>query len=183
MKCDVIAAGVVAAAKQVGLKVPLVVRLEGTNVDLGKKILADSGLPIISGSEHGRRGAESRRRRKGKQMMSILINKNTRVITQGITGKTGQFHTQMGLRVREREELLRRRREPEEARREVRGHPDLRDGEGSEGRDRRQRLGDLRAAAVRGRRDRRGGRSRPRPRDLHHRGHPGARHGRAPRRR
>ncbi|MBI4291686.1 MAG: succinate--CoA ligase subunit beta, partial [Betaproteobacteria bacterium] len=50
MKCDVIAAGVVAAAKVVGLKVPLVVRLEGTNVDLGKKILAESGLPIISGS-------------------------------------------------------------------------------------------------------------------------------------
>jgi succinyl-CoA synthetase beta subunit len=48
MKCDVIAAGVVAAAKQVSLRVPLVVRLEGTNVDLGKKILADSGLPIIS---------------------------------------------------------------------------------------------------------------------------------------
>jgi succinyl-CoA synthetase beta subunit len=48
MKCDVIAQGVVAAARQVALKVPLVVRLEGTNVDLGKKILADSGLPIIS---------------------------------------------------------------------------------------------------------------------------------------
>jgi succinyl-CoA synthetase beta subunit len=53
MKCDVIAAGVVAAAKQIGLKVPLVVRLEGTNVDLGKKILADSGLPIISGNDMG----------------------------------------------------------------------------------------------------------------------------------
>ena len=53
MKCDVIATGVVAAAKQVGLKVPLVVRLEGTNVDLGKKILADSGLPIISGADMG----------------------------------------------------------------------------------------------------------------------------------
>jgi succinyl-CoA synthetase beta subunit len=53
MKCDVIATGVVAAAKQVGLKVPLVVRLEGTNVDLGKKILADSGLPIISGNDMG----------------------------------------------------------------------------------------------------------------------------------
>jgi succinyl-CoA synthetase beta subunit len=53
MKCDVIAAGVVGAAKQVGLKVPLVVRLEGTNVDLGKKILADSGLPIISASDMG----------------------------------------------------------------------------------------------------------------------------------
>jgi succinyl-CoA synthetase beta subunit len=51
MKCDVIATGVVTAAKQVGLKVPLVVRLEGTNVDLGKKILADSGLPIISGAD------------------------------------------------------------------------------------------------------------------------------------
>ena len=48
MKCDVIAEGVVAAAREVKLNVPLVVRLEGTNVDLGKKILADSGLPIIS---------------------------------------------------------------------------------------------------------------------------------------
>ena len=48
MKCDVIAQGVVDAARQVELGVPLVVRLEGTNVDLGKKILAASGLPIIS---------------------------------------------------------------------------------------------------------------------------------------
>jgi succinyl-CoA synthetase beta subunit len=53
MKCDVIATGVVAAAREVALKVPLVVRLEGTNVDLGKKILADSGLPIISGNDMG----------------------------------------------------------------------------------------------------------------------------------
>jgi len=51
MKCDVIAAGVVAAAREVQLTVPLVVRLEGTNVDLGKKILADSGLPIISATD------------------------------------------------------------------------------------------------------------------------------------
>jgi succinyl-CoA synthetase beta subunit len=48
MKCDVIADGVVIAAREVKLGVPLVVRLEGTNVDLGKKILAESGLPIIS---------------------------------------------------------------------------------------------------------------------------------------
>jgi succinyl-CoA synthetase beta subunit len=48
MKCDVVAQGVVAAARQVQLSVPLVVRLEGTNVDLGRKILAESGLPIIS---------------------------------------------------------------------------------------------------------------------------------------
>ncbi|SDH24632.1 ADP-forming succinate--CoA ligase subunit beta [Roseospirillum parvum] len=48
MRCDVIAEGVVAAAREVSLNVPLVVRLEGTNVDLGKKIMAESGLPIIS---------------------------------------------------------------------------------------------------------------------------------------
>jgi succinyl-CoA synthetase beta subunit len=48
MKCDVIATGVVEAAKIVGLKVPLVVRMKGTNEDLGKKILKESGLPIIS---------------------------------------------------------------------------------------------------------------------------------------
>ena len=48
MKCDVIATGVVEAAKQVKLAVPLVVRMKGTNEDLGKKILAESGLPIIS---------------------------------------------------------------------------------------------------------------------------------------
>ena len=47
MRCDVIAEGVVAAAKELSLSVPLVVRLEGTNVDLGKKIMAESGLDII----------------------------------------------------------------------------------------------------------------------------------------
>ncbi len=47
MKCDVIAEGVVAAARETGLEVPLVVRLEGTNVDLGKKIIAQSGLNVI----------------------------------------------------------------------------------------------------------------------------------------
>ena len=53
MRCDVIAEGIVAAAKEVSLDVPLVVRLEGTNVDLGKKILATSGLPILSGDDLG----------------------------------------------------------------------------------------------------------------------------------
>lgn len=48
MKCDIIAEGVVAATKEVGLELPLVVRLEGTNVDLGKKILDESGLNITS---------------------------------------------------------------------------------------------------------------------------------------
>jgi succinyl-CoA synthetase beta subunit len=48
MRCDIIAEGVVAAAREVRLEVPLVVRLEGTNVELGKKILKESGLPIVS---------------------------------------------------------------------------------------------------------------------------------------
>jgi succinyl-CoA synthetase beta subunit len=48
MRCDVIAEGVVAAVKEVGLQVPLVVRLEGTNVELGKQIINDSGLNVIA---------------------------------------------------------------------------------------------------------------------------------------
>ncbi|HEB79860.1 MAG TPA: succinate--CoA ligase subunit beta, partial [Rhodospirillales bacterium] len=53
MRCDIIAEGVVAAAKEVSLGVPLVVRLEGTNVEKGKKIMADSGLPIVSADDLG----------------------------------------------------------------------------------------------------------------------------------
>jgi succinyl-CoA synthetase beta subunit len=51
MKCDVIAEGVIAAVKEVGLKVPLVVRLEGTNAELGKKIINDSGLNVVSADD------------------------------------------------------------------------------------------------------------------------------------
>jgi succinyl-CoA synthetase beta subunit len=47
MKCDIIAEGVVAAVKEVGLKVPLVVRLEGTNVEAGKQIIRESGLNVV----------------------------------------------------------------------------------------------------------------------------------------
>ena len=48
MRCDVIAAGVIAAVKNVGLTLPLVVRLEGTNVEIGKKMLADSGIKLTT---------------------------------------------------------------------------------------------------------------------------------------
>ncbi|PWJ83787.1 succinyl-CoA synthetase (ADP-forming) beta subunit [Pseudaminobacter salicylatoxidans] len=51
MRCDVIAEGVIAAVKEVGLKVPLVVRLEGTNVELGKKIIGESGLNVIAADD------------------------------------------------------------------------------------------------------------------------------------
>jgi succinyl-CoA synthetase beta subunit len=51
MRCDIIAQGIIAAVREVGLKVPLVVRLEGTNVDLGKRILAESGLNVIAADD------------------------------------------------------------------------------------------------------------------------------------
>jgi succinyl-CoA synthetase beta subunit len=53
MQCDTIATGVVAAAREVNLSVPLVVRMKGTNDEMGRKILADSGLPIISADNMG----------------------------------------------------------------------------------------------------------------------------------
>ncbi len=53
MRCDIIAEGVVAAARETGLDIPLVVRLEGTNVDAGKTIMRDSGLPIIAADDLG----------------------------------------------------------------------------------------------------------------------------------
>ena len=56
MKCDTIATGIVSAAREVKLSVPLVVRMKGTNEDLGKKILADSGLPIISANNMAEAG-------------------------------------------------------------------------------------------------------------------------------
>ncbi|MSQ87777.1 MAG: ADP-forming succinate--CoA ligase subunit beta [Betaproteobacteria bacterium] len=59
MKCDTIAAGVVTAAKEVKLSVPLVVRMKGTNEELGKKILADSGLPIITAGNMGEAGQKA----------------------------------------------------------------------------------------------------------------------------
>src|SRR5205085_9415973 len=81
MKCDIIAEGIVAAAKELGLKVPLVVRLEGTNVELGRKILGESGLAIqaattmvdgankivaaVTGKSGGAKGASSSERTPG----------------------------------------------------------------------------------------------------------------------
>jgi len=57
MKCDTIASGIITAVKDVGINVPLVVRLEGTNVELGRKLLSESGLNIITGSDMREAGA------------------------------------------------------------------------------------------------------------------------------
>ena len=53
MKCDVIASGLLNAVKELELKIPLVVRLQGTNVDIGKELIEKSGLPVITASDIG----------------------------------------------------------------------------------------------------------------------------------
>ncbi len=59
MKCDTIAEGIITAAKEVGIEVPLIVRLEGTNVELGRKLLSESGLNIITGKDMGEAAAKA----------------------------------------------------------------------------------------------------------------------------
>ena len=69
--------------------------MKGTNEELGRKILAESGLPIIA-ADNMADAAQKIVAAVGEQSaMSILIDRNTKVITQGITGKTGQFHTRI----------------------------------------------------------------------------------------
>ncbi len=66
MKCDVIAQGIINAVKAVNLPVPLIVRLEGTNVDAGKKLIAESGLPVITADDLGDAAQKAVKAAKGK---------------------------------------------------------------------------------------------------------------------
>ena len=97
MRCDTIAEGVIAAAKEVKLSVPLVVRMRGTNEELRRQKLRDRGCPSFPPTTWRMRPRKSlpRSMASRKAAMSILIDKNTRVMTQGITGKTGAFHTRL----------------------------------------------------------------------------------------
>src|SRR5204862_7977039 len=67
MKCDTIATGIVSAAREVKLSVPLIVRMKGTNEDLGKKMLEDSGPPIISAGDMGEAAEKAVAAVKGKR--------------------------------------------------------------------------------------------------------------------
>ena len=93
LRCDVLATGVVAAAKDLQLKVPVVVRMEGTNVEKGQQILRDSGLNFTIADGHEGRRAKSCGA-GGRCAMSILVNEKTRLIVQGFTGREGTFHAQ-----------------------------------------------------------------------------------------
>ena len=90
MKCDTIATGIVAAAREVKLSVPLVVRMKGTNEDLGKKILKDSGLPIISAdnmAEAGKKVVEAVKGAKAKPKAKIKSKPRARPRKKAKTAK------------------------------------------------------------------------------------------------
>jgi len=129
MRCDTIAEGVIAAAKEVKLAVPLVVRMKGTNEDIGRRILRESGLPIISAdnmADAAQKIVAAVAGNRGAKFMSILIDRNTKVMTQGITGKTGAFHTRLCRGLRQWTRMLRRRSQSAQGGRRVRRHPHLR---------------------------------------------------------
>jgi succinyl-CoA synthetase beta subunit len=179
MKCDTIAEGVIAACKAVNLSVPLVVRMKGTNEDLGKKMLKPKRPADHQRRHHGRGRHQDRRRREVRPRntdMSILINKDTKVITQGITGKTGQFHTRMCRDYANGKNCFVAGVNPKKAGEDFEGIPiyaSVKDAKAQTGATRQR---DLRAAGRRRRRDLGGGGSRPGPGDLHHRRHSHPRH-------
>ena len=174
MKCDIIAEGVVAAVKEVGLQVPLVVRLEGTNVELGKKIIAEVEPQRDLGRRSRRRRAEDRQGREGGRVMAILDRQEHQGHLPGLHRQERHVPFRAGDRLRHqdgRRHLARQRRldpsRPAGVRHRRRG----------QGQDRLRRQRDLRAAAGRGRRDLRSDRGRDSADRLHHRRHPGRRHG------
>ena len=117
MKCDVIAEGVIAAVKEVGLEVPLVVRLEGTNVELGKAIVAESGLNVIAADDLDDAAQKIvAAGEEGVTPMSILIGKETKIICQGFTGKNGTFHSRARYCLRHENGRRRRARQRRDAR-------------------------------------------------------------------
>ena len=120
LRCDVLAEGVIAAVKELGVPVPIVIRMEGTNVEQGKQMLEGERPQLHDRRHDGRGGREGRALASDAQLgqrlreaeteaievliatprtttdratdMAVLIDKNTRLIVQGITGREGTFH-------------------------------------------------------------------------------------------
>ena len=175
LRCDVLAEGVIAAVKDLGVPVPIVIRMEGTNVEKGKQMLRDSGLNFTT-ADTMREGGRARRRAIAVGELShgtYLIDQEHRLIVQGITGREGTFHAKQAAGLRH---AGRRRRDARQGRNDARGLAGVQHRRRGGARDRRERDGDLRAAAVRGRRDHGGGRRRRAAGRLHHRRHSDARH-------
>ena len=98
VRCDLIAEGVMIAVKQVGVTVPVVVRLEGTNAEEAREMLAHSALAITPATDLTDAARKVVALRRREEEMSILVNKNTRVICQGFTGQQGTFHSEQSIK-------------------------------------------------------------------------------------
>ena len=89
LRCDVLAEGVIAAVKELGVPVPIVIRMEGTNVEKGKQMLKESGLNFETADDMS---DAARKVVAAGTLMAVLIDKNTRLLVQGLTGREGTFH-------------------------------------------------------------------------------------------
>ena len=98
MRCNDIATGLVNASKEVGLNKPLVVRLEGTNVEMGMDILKNSGFPIkpVETMEQAAKDVVSMVKEK-KSKLAVLLTKESKIICQGFTGAQGTFHSERAI--------------------------------------------------------------------------------------
>ena len=98
VRCDVIAEGIIQAVRNAGVNLPVIVRLEGTNADKARALLGASGLAITVAKDVSDAATKAvRLARGGGQAMSILVNRRSRVICQGFTGKQGTFHSEQAI--------------------------------------------------------------------------------------
>ena len=173
LRCDVLASGVVNAAKELKFKMPVVVRMEGTNVEKGQEILRDSGLnfTVANGMKDG---AEKIVALAGRCAMSVLVDKKHARHRAGPHRPRRQLPRAADDRIRHQGG---RRRHARQRRHEASRRARVQHRGRSGARNRRERVGDFRAAAVRRGRDSRSARRRPAARHLHHRRHSHARHG------
>ena len=157
LRCDMLAAGVIAAVKELGVPVPIVIRMKGTNVEEGKKMLAESGLNFTTADTMAEAADKRRGARGGCHANGSPARQQHPPDRPGHHGPRRHVPRQGRRGVSHQR---RRRRHARQGRHHARGLAGVqhrrRCGEG----DRRQRVGDLRAAAVRRRRDHGGGRRR-----------------------
>ena len=93
-RCDEVARGILTALDRLDVKVPMVVRLDGTNDVEGRQLLADAAPPNVHVErDHAGGGRARRRAGRERRLMAIVVNAETRLVVQGITGREGSFHT------------------------------------------------------------------------------------------
>ncbi len=173
LRCDVLAQGVIAAVKELGVPVPIVIRMEGTNVEEGKRMLKESGLNFTTADSMGEAAEKVVALRKGEEV--TWRSSSTR--TRGSSSRGSPAAKARSTPRRPRPTApRRRRRHARQGRHDARGLADLQQRARRGARDRRERDRHLRAAAVCGRRDHGSGRRGHPAGRLHHRRHSGRRH-------